>query len=484
MVQVHTLKLPPHGGTLGFQSRNNMSTFNQEYFQDCASYLSDSESPDDVLKAWLNLRGKHPELSAITGLTRYERELAPRKRIIDSPVYKVRLVHYFTKNNLYFISDEVIKDTIAKYEIKIPVDYTLAFDTNLSSYIKTIIQGGSLGKDQGEIIRLLDQLLVDDVNFDHFFYLTENTKQVYTKSFLLKKEATPLEFWNKLNKNFRWNLVSLELFRGIDCKKYKISPSGPESIFSFQEAARNCVRNAYEFYATEHGKIRTEQTLRCQRTILLYLIAMYRIQFASKKGVKNKIYEYFDFIQNTVGIYFDREAILAHKYFADRSGIPFLNQVNLGAIPRAFLKRLDNMAWDMAAPRFMEELITSGGEAEFMAPFFISFDKDLTSMLNGFLIKSAIINSKTGALIPIPEKNTNDYFVENGCKKLINWFFSREAIEIRRKKHLYDLKDINLAILREYRKLRRVYTQRSRSSAHKKAATDLDVIKKPGEEQI
>jgi len=89
-------------------------------------------------------------------------------------------------------------------------------------------------------------------------------------------------------------------------------------------------------------------------------------------------------------------------------------------------------------------------------------------MLNGFLIKSAIINSKSGAIIPIPENNTNDYFVENGCETIINWFFSREAVEKRRNNHLYDLKEINLAILGEYRKLRRVYALTRKSSRCKK----------------
>lgn len=430
--------------------------------------LSDSESPDDILKAWLNLEGLHPELSAITGLTKYERELSPRTRIIDSPVYKKNLVHYFTKNNLYFISDEIIKDTIVKKEVKIPVDYTLAFDTNLSSYIKTIVQGGSLGNDQAEIIKILDQLLVDDVNFDHLFYLTENTKKVYIKAHFLKGDATPFKFWSKLNKNFRWNLVSLELFRGIDCKKYKISPSGPESIFSFSDAVRNCVMYTYKFYATKHGKLRTEQTLKFQRIILLCLIAMYRIQFSSKKGAKKKIDEYFNFVQNVVGIYFDREAIVAHKYFTDRNSVPFLSQVNVGTMPKSFLKTLDNIAWDMAAPRFMEELITSDGEAKFMAPFFVSFDKDLVSMLNDFPIKSVVINSQSRALIPIPEVNTNDYFVEHGCESIVNRFFSYEASEQRRNNHLKDLKEINFAILGEYRELRRVYALTSKSSGRKK----------------
>ncbi len=301
-------------------------------------------------------------------------------------------------------------------------------------------------------------MLVDNINFDYLFYLTENTKQVYLNTYFLKNSATPLEFWKKLNKEFRWNLVCLELFRGIDCKKYKVSPSGPESIFSFPGAVRNCVNYTYDFYATERGKLQTEKTLRLQRIILLCLIAMYRIQFSSKKGARKKIEEYFSFIQNTVGVFLDREAILAHKYFTERKDIPFLNQVNLGAMPNKFLKTLDNIAWDMAAPRFMEVLIASGGETEFMAPFFISFDHDLRSMLNDFLIKSVIINSKTGALIPIPEVNTKNYFIENGCESIIKYFFSQKATDQRRNRYLHDLKDINFSILREYRKLRRVYT--------------------------
>ncbi len=447
-----------------------MSAYHQDYFQECASGLSDSKSPDGVLKAWLNLRGMHPELNAITGLPEYGRELAQRTRIIDSPVYKKYLVHYFTKNNLYFINDEIIKEIIENKEVKISVDYTLAFDTNLSSYIKTIVQGGNLGKDQGEIIRVLDQLLVDDVNFDHLFYLTENTKQAYLKAYLLKDNATPLEFWKILNKNFRWNLVSLELFRGVDCKKYKISASGPVSIFSFRDAVRNCVQYTFEFYATEQGKLRANQLLRFQRIILLYLIAMYRIQFSSKKGAKKKTEEFLSFVQSVVGIYLDRETIVAHKYFSERKDVPFLNQVNVGTMPKKFLKAIDNIAWDMAAPRFMEELIISGGEGKFMAPFFVSFDKDLRSMLNDFLIKSAIINSKTGAILPIPEVNTIDYFAENGCESIIIYFFSDKAVEQRRKKHLYNLKDINFAIFREYRKLRRVYALTNKSSGRKKTA--------------
>jgi hypothetical protein len=53
--------------------------------------------------------------------------------------------------------------------------------------------------------------------------------------------------------------------------------------------------------------------------------------------------------------------------------------------------------------------------------------------------------------------NTKNYFIENGCESIIKHFFSHKAIEQRRNRYLHDLRDINFSILREYRKLRRVY---------------------------
>lgn len=440
-----------------------MTAFNKIYFEKCAAYISDAKSPEDVLKAWLTLQGQHPELNAITALPKYNRELTPRQRIIDSPVYKKYLVNYFTKDNIYFISDDIIKKTIEKKEVKIPVDYTLAFDTNIASYINKVIQGRSLGKNQTEVITLLDQLLTDDVNFDHLFYLSENTKQVYTIAFSATHNEKPFTFWKKINKNFRWNLVSLELFRNIDCKKYKASSSAPETKISFRTAVNSCIRYVHDFYISELGQARAKKNLMLQRTILLSLITVYRIQFSSKKQAKSKIEEYFKFIQSSIGIYLDREAIIAHKYFSNRKSVPFLNQVNLGILPKRFLKKLDNMAWDMAVPRFMEELVLSGGEGQFMTPFFLSFDKELKNMLNSFLIKSTVIDSRSGGLVPIAENNTFDYFQENGCDKIINWFFSPTESKQRRNNRLHGLREINIAILKEYRELRKVYTRESRS---------------------
>lgn len=444
-----------------------MSVFDQSNFKNCAVGLSSANTPDDALMAWLCLAGNHSELSAIVGLPEYDRVLQPKQKIIDSPVYKKYLVNYFTPDNLFFISDELLINTINNKEVKIPVDYTLSFDTNLASYIKTIIQGGNLGDARNEIITVLDQLLVDDINFDHSFYLAENTKQVYSQVFRLRESATPFEFWKNLNKKFRWNLVSLELFRGIDCERYKNSSAGPKSIFSFRDAVRNSVRSAFKYYTSESGKLNTIKLLKFQRVILLYLLGMYNIQFSSKKGAKAKIAEFFYYIQHTVGAYFDREVVAVHKYFVDRKQTPFLNQVNLGGIPKRFLKSIDNIAWDMAAPRFMEELIGTGGEGQFFAPFFISFDKELRDMLNSFLIKGVVIDQNTKAVVPIPKVNTYDYFVESGCESTLDWFFSEDCTTQRQKNRLDELRDINFAILNEYRKLRKLYNTPKNSKSRK-----------------
>jgi len=133
--------------------------------------------------------------------------------------------------------------------------------------------------------------------------------------------------------------------------------------------------------------------------------------------------DYFAFIHEVVGAYFDRESILAHKYFSDRSCIEVLEKLKKGMSTVHLLKKLDNIAWDMAAPRFMEQLIDTGGQGDYFVPFFLTLDKGLREILSIHRIKGVIVNTNTGQLIPIPEISTLEYFESHGCKKEIEYFF-------------------------------------------------------------
>lgn len=89
-----------------------MEVFNENYFNNCVLRLSESKTVEDVFHAWLNLCCLHPELDAIVALPNYDRVIPLRHKVVDSHIYRKYLVHYFSKENLYFINDELIRTTI------------------------------------------------------------------------------------------------------------------------------------------------------------------------------------------------------------------------------------------------------------------------------------------------------------------------------------------------------------------------------------
>jgi hypothetical protein len=98
--------------------------------------------------------------------------------------------------------------------------------------------------------------------------------------------------------------------------------------------------------------------------------------------------EYFKYVNKVVGAYFDREAIIAHKYFNDRKSLAILEKIKKGSSKVGLLKKLDNIAWDMAAPRFMEKLILAGGEGRYFIPMFLTFDAGLRELLGHYELPS------------------------------------------------------------------------------------------------
>jgi hypothetical protein len=256
-------------------------------------------------------------------LPEYTKKILPQKRIRTNSAYSNFLVPYFSSEKLYFVDDEIVRSIFANGEAKIKTDHTISFDTNFASHINSVVRGEKIKggnhedyglKHQKKIIQIIENLINDDLNFNHIFYLLENIKLVYPVISKITAPISALDFWSMLEKDFRRNLVSLELFRGIDCQKYRRT-SSPESKFTFQQAARNVIKSAHYFYMSGIGIRGINELLRLQRLSLLYLIGIYKVEFTSTKSQEKerKTEAFFDYIQDVIGIYLDRESIMAHK---------------------------------------------------------------------------------------------------------------------------------------------------------------------------
>lgn len=433
-----------------------MEEFDLEEVQYCASMLSGAEDPSEAVRAWAMLQGKHPDLRGMVSFTSYKKRATPPaiNKYTKAPMNY--LMPYFMTEHIYFLDDELLVDMFNSNKVEFGIDYTLMFDSNIATYINRLVRGESLGSVQTKVVSLVDEILHDNLNFDHIFYMTENVKNVI--GLLEYNSLSKLSFWRSLNKNFRNNMVSLQLFRSIDCEQYKRT-SNPVPVFSYSNAARRAIDFCYDFYASKIGREHILDFVLVQRIILLQLIGMITIQLSSNRSSKNKMSEYFEYVHNVVGAYFDRESVIAHKYFMNRQNVTMLKDIHKGDSKIRLLKRLDNIAWDMASPRFMEKMIahgSDGGKGRYFIPMFLSFDSKLRDLLGLFPVKGAIYNKETGELIPLPKVNTMDYFTENGCKNQMEYLYSDSARNERKLRDRPSRKSIHEKIKCEYRKLRTV----------------------------
>lgn len=429
-----------------------MKEFDKDEVRICMYMLSRAESPSDAVSAWRLLQNRHQDLSAIVSLSNYEQAAVPAsiKKYTAKP--NNYLVPYFSSEKMYFLDDELLSSMFTSGEFKFGIDYTLMFDTNVATYINRLVRGESVGNIQPRLVALVDDILHDGLNFDHLYYMVENVKNALSQ--IEHNYTSKLKFWRSLDKGFRKNMVSLQLFRSIDSEEYKRT-SNPKPQFTYREATNNAIKFSFDFYASEIGKEQILNFVLVQKMILLQLVGIVKIQLSSGRGARSKMSEYFKYIHEVVGAYFDREAIVAHKYFSDRKSVAILEKIKKGGSKVQLLKRLDNIAWDMAAPRFMEKLIANNiGRGRYFIPMFLTFDANLKELLSHYPVKGVVFNRSDGSFYPMPEINTKEYFEQHGCLDEIEYLYSDPVRSERLSRAKPTRLSIHKLIRREYKSLR------------------------------
>lgn len=428
-----------------------MININDICVKQCIHNLSLSNTVTDVILSWNLLAGKYPQYSGIVHLNQYSTMALPFSinKYTNEPFNY--LVQYFKSEKLFFINDKILEDAYLKRKSTLTIDYTIMFDSNIATYVDKMIRGKPIRGAQNQFSSLINEILKDGLNFDTLFYMIENIKNVVKTADMNAKNA--LTFWKSLNVHFRRNLSTLKLFLSIDSQEYQ-KTSNTKFTISYQKALRNAVNHAYSFYALKDNLFLNEITL-FQKKVLLNLIGMVKIQFSSKKSAKNKMLQYFDFMHNVIGAYLDREAVIAHKYYQSQNSLSILNRVHKGCKTTNLISVLDNIAWDMLAPRLMERFISLrfGENGNFFLPLFMTFDKDLKEILEMCSIKATIYERESSGIISIPDFDSKEYFIKNGLGEYLKSFFSDEQRQERESRQSYTMESITPIINSEYNKL-------------------------------
>ena len=293
---------------------------------------------------------------------------------------------------------------------------------------------------------------------DTFFYYIENIKQGTSAARKMNYEShdSPMRFWESLNEEFRRNLIAIHLFNEIDCKYYQSTRKLRFNISAI-EATRASIQFAYGFYASSAGKaLIFERLVPFQRLILLQLIVILRIQFSSKSSPRTKLSQFLKFVQQKGAVYLDRETVLAFEYFKDSGSVPLFKKVNRGGAKKRLMSTISNMAWDMTAPRFVEQMLTARLQGDYTIPFFLSFDMALCRAIKAFPIKAAIIDVRSESVLSLPEIDTFEYFRREGCEEIVRKFFSPESKNERALRESVEPEVIMSRIRTEFRELWRL----------------------------
>jgi len=423
-----------------------------EEIRQCLFQLGKASSPEEAFKSWMCLKSKHPDLKAIVTMAHYGKGIVPPSLRKYSQGKCALVVPYFVSDRLYFLSDPLLQQVRVQGVQDLPIDHSIMFDANMAHYINKLMRLEPLGEIEEKFINFIANLVYDGLNFNYLLYLYESIRNV--RNMGMADHDTKLSFWRKLDKSFKQQLVSLELFRGVDCEHFR-STSGPRFHYSFNDAVRNSIDTVFEFYCTADNKNIIDSFLLTQRHVLLHCIVILRIQHSTRRRAKFKIKEYFDAIENNLGVYLDREAVLAYEFFSKSSSIPELAKIRPGMSKHRLLQKIDDIAWSIAKPQFMEKFIPSVAHGKFFVPFFATFDSMLKQSLALNPIKGGVYNDKTGSFIPIPVRNSRSYFEEKGLLIELDHLFSTEC-KVKRFVEMSTQESIFQKIQTEFRVLYRL----------------------------
>ncbi|WP_336765038.1 hypothetical protein [Paenibacillus sp. USHLN196] len=379
--------------------------------------ITDAKHPADLLNAWLNTEGSLKNYFSIVSLPEYNKSVLPNSLIelINDP--NNVFVPYFNSDNLLFLDNQIINEMTSGKSVNVEFDYSIMFDSNFASYIHKFINGINLGSLTNLVYEIIDKLLKGGFNYDFWFYIVENSKNI------LKKNGEE-------NSDLLDNLISLELFRNIDSKDY-LNKGILNYTISLEEAKDSAKSLMNDVYFSNSGKEFCDNIVLQQKACLLLLIGILKIEFGSKMGVKKKMNQYFQYIDETVGVYMDRESIVAHKYFEDRKNVKMLLSINKGGKQNSLFEKLNNIAWDFIIPRFMERMLRAG-QGRGLIPIFLSFDVKLIELLNMYSVKGVVFNMEGPEFIPVPNTNSYEYYQNHGMKLDFEHFQDRINFENRR----------------------------------------------------
>lgn len=393
---------------------------------------------------------RHKELTEkhklMITLENYKANVFPDSLIslINNP--NSNFLYYLNPDKIFFCDSKVMQLALQDEVAKVKVDYSIMLDTNYTSYIEKFLENHNRPnfKDENTYITF-NALLKNNFNYDYTFYLIENYYNLFAagEENYTTKNTNHIKLYN--------NLLNVELFKSINHPLY-LQNGRIEFLITEDEAKQNADLIIERIFSDKNKEM-LSMFIDYHRTMTLLLIGIWKIQFSSNQSAKNKMKKLFMFIEEKVGIFFERELVLAYNYFEKYSSVSLLNTINKGKTPKNLMKKIQNIAWDFLVPRIMEIQINVHKDHTYFVPFLLTGDKNLKELMRQFRIKGFLVAEHTNSFIPFSDLATTKFFEDKGLKDVLENLKTEEVLEKRNRVRIHNEKYISQVILEEFNEL-------------------------------
>lgn len=398
--------------------------------------LVHATEPYEFILHWGMYKDLLEEYQLIASSEKYTKNIYPMGLTDIINQNNTDFIPYFMSEKIFFLDNNIIHTMLNNEDVQVPYDYSIMLDTNYTSYIKWFLNGRNQPHSlENSTYKTLDVLLRNNFNYDTTFYLLENYMNLFSSG------EDKFTVSNPKHLAVYENLYYVELFKSIDQKKY-VECNKLEYTISENEARQNTDRIISLFYSGNSKEI-LNKFIDLHQSMTLLLIGIWQIQFGSKASAKNKMKKLFKYVIDKVGIFYEREMVIALRYLEDTKAVSMLNKINKGGKSlnqKELLEKVENIAWDFIVPRVMEFHVNTNKKYSYFIPFCLSHDKKLKELIKLFYIKGMLLHRKKDEYIPFSNLDTTDFFDKKG---LFNELKTLRENEILLKREMVHEENIN-----------------------------------------
>ncbi len=333
------------------------------------------QTPTDLWAVWPQLHAELPGYSVILVADDAQHFRLPAHRSYG----KAHLISGLAGDSLFFLNARIYEAMAANSSTQIPVDYCILFDTSTASLLRTLFAGKTQPVHQ-DLKMLLRDFRGNRLNWHIRAYLDENYDAIL-------RQQRDREIYE--------TVLATEKLSALNEQEFLASGrmSFTHSETDLQAAASQHISD-YARMLSNGWADELEQRWLYVHTLLLKLLLL-ELGAPRRANANRKLKEFVRFMDEEVGAISLFHIVLAGEKFNGGRRAALLDHFTGGA--KNLIARARNVSWDLFHRQHLyQEAASVPSRAEFLVPYFLTFDQALAAAFELFPIKTCLVGPSLG----------------------------------------------------------------------------------------